>query len=44
MYRHRNVTYLAEHSAQVGNANMMSGLLSRLYVLLGTGGVPALVV
>lgn len=37
-------THLAEHSAQIGNANEVAGLLSRLDVLLGTGGVPALVV
>lgn len=39
-----NLTYLTEDSAQVGNANMMSRLLQRLDVFLGTGGVPALVI
>lgn len=39
-----NLTYLTEDSAQVCNPNMMSRLLQRLDVFLGTGGVPALVV
>lgn len=39
-----NVTYLAEDSAQVDDTNKMPGLLSGLYVFLGTGGVPALVI
>lgn len=37
-------THLAEDPAQVGHAGVMPGLLQGLDVLLGAGGVPALVV
>lgn len=37
-------TYLAEDPAQVDHTDQVSGLLSRLHVLLGPGGVPALII
>ena len=37
-------TYLAEDAAQVDHTDQVSGLLSGLHVLLGPGGVPALII